>query len=966
MAKTVPQAVRDALLCFANQPKTGGVTPPDIGPRSRQWWKDNTPEEYDTYFDYFMSRATWLYFRDEPPPFCYQPPNLPTAETVGVTPFNSSTVELHGKVIDDGGEKCGVRFQYGETTDYDHYTLWYEGKETNDIFEEFISNLEGTKTYHYRAQIRNSNGVSGGEDKTFTTTPEITVPVGHTNDAVDISMTTAILKGFLSDPGGEPCEYRFQWGETDAYGNDTAWRPGAWTFSIVSQLITGLEIFTNYHFRVQFKNSAGTFSGEDYTFKTTHYITLYDDYIYQKQGKHLNYSTAWANCRNAEVGDYLWPITSPALDIHWYGYLNKWAIGKDRVFISFDTEGLTPKKATLKFHIGAKTNQRLEAEMRVYVFKKAENFATTDWGAGTLIKTYKYSTTPANAWYEIEVASEYLNSEGKTCFRFVMRKDEDNLQEGEPAKDPMDYQNGMEVGQTIDDFPPELTVVYCDLPTCSTDKATDIYGDRATLKGYLDDSGGEECEYRFQYGKTAALGEVTIWRAGIISYETFKEKIEDLDPETVYYYRAQAKNSAGTFNGKIESFSTVEATQSPVCTTKEAEAVGYTTAELRGYLENDGGEECEYRFEYGKNLPYKKTTGWKGSIRSFEHFLLKLWRLDVDTGYHYRVQVKNSSGISSGEDITFKTFPTWGKPLCETLPAIEIEHDNARIRGIVNDDLGQECEYRFQWGKTTDYGSKAAWKKPVHTGEKYSRGIQKLDADTLYHFRAEVKNVMGTNIGKDLTFNTLSAGGEPEVLTVGSEDHNDYSVTLKGFIQNDGKEKCQYRFVWGYGAEYTFETPWWVDKELGENFNCLIWDITPNIDCHFRAEIRNRLGTAYGEDKTFNLSSVGTLPGCSTCNPSNVTKITAIINGRLIWDQGEDCEVRFCYGQNRDCTKSTPWEGPYREKTTISKKIISLAPFRSIYYRVEVKNSHGTSKGKVFDFTTGLQQFFSEVIYRYE
>ena len=966
MAKTVPQAARDALLCFTNQPKTGGVTPPDIGPRSRQWWKDNTPEGYDDYFEYFMSKATWLYFRDEPPPFCYQPPNLPAAETVGVTPFNPSTVELHGKVIDDGGEECAVRFQYGETTDYDHYTFWYEGKKTDNVFEEFIGNLEGGKTYHYRAQIRNSHGVSGGEDKTFTTTPEITVPFGHTRDAVDISINTAILKGFLSDAGGEPCEYRFQYGKTDTYGNDTAWRPGAWTFSTVSQLITGLLINTDYHFRVQFKNSAGTFSGEDYTFKTLKGLVQEEDVCMYKNGMSAYYSQAWINFRAATVeGCSSGEIGSPGMDIN--GGFGSYQVRSQRMILPFDTSQLSsqPKKAKLKIKLWTPQQARSPYTVNLYIFYKDTAPTFGNWDSGTLFAKINPDDYELPGWIELEIPGEKINLEGKTCFRFAMTIDAENIENGAPGYNIWDYID-LNIENYLPTYPAELIPVSCDLPTCSTSPAKDIYGDRATLNGYLDDSGGEECEYRFQWGKTAALGEETIWRAGIISYENFKEKIEDLDPETTYYYRAQVKNSAGTFSGKIESLTTKESTKLPTCTTKEAETVRYTTAELRGYLDDDGGEECQYRFEYGKILPYKKTTGWKGALRNFEHFHLKLWRLDVDTGYHYRVQVKNSSGISSGEDITFKTYPTWGKPLCETLPAIEIEHDTARIRGIVNDDLGQDCEYRFQWGKTTDYGSKAAWKKPVHTGEKYSRGIQKLDADTLYHFRAEVKNIMGTNIGKDLTFNTLSAGGEPEVLTVGSEDHNDYSVTLKGFIQNDGKEKCQYRFVWGYGAEYTFETPWWTDKELGENFNCLIWDITPNIDCHFRAEIRNRLGTAYGEDKTFNLSSVGTLPGCSTCNPSNVTKITAIINGRLIWDQGEDCEVRFCYGQNRDCTKSTPWEGPYREKTTISKKIISLAPFRSIYYRVEVKNSHGTSKGSVRWFTTGFQDFWDQEISQYQ
>ena len=76
---------------------------------------------------------------------------------------------LNGKLDDDGGEACDVRFEWGETDSYGHYTPWRSGKVTDDTFSHIIKGLKGRTTYHYRAQAKNSAGTSNGSDMTFTT-----------------------------------------------------------------------------------------------------------------------------------------------------------------------------------------------------------------------------------------------------------------------------------------------------------------------------------------------------------------------------------------------------------------------------------------------------------------------------------------------------------------------------------------------------------------------------------------------------------------------------------------------------------------------------------------------------------------------------------------------------------------------------------------------------------------------------
>ncbi len=84
---------------------------------------------------------------------------------------------------------------------------------------------------------------------------------------------------------------------------------------------------------------------------------------------------------------------------------------------------------------------------------------------------------------------------------------------------------------------------------------------QATLVGEIMDDGGDpNLEVWFQYGKTSVYGYQTAHQS---KYGTglFCATVYNLEPCTTYYYRAVAKNSAGTSYGDSKSFTT---TCSPV------------------------------------------------------------------------------------------------------------------------------------------------------------------------------------------------------------------------------------------------------------------------------------------------------------------------------------------------------------------------------------------------------------------
>lgn len=68
--------------------------------------------------------------------------------------------------------------------------------------------------------------------------------------------------------GGDPVEYRFQYGESVSYNRATTWAGDKVTGENFQKTITGLNGATTYYYRAQLRNEAGTVSCSGKQFKT--------------------------------------------------------------------------------------------------------------------------------------------------------------------------------------------------------------------------------------------------------------------------------------------------------------------------------------------------------------------------------------------------------------------------------------------------------------------------------------------------------------------------------------------------------------------------------------------------------------------------------------------------------------------------------------------------------------------------
>jgi hypothetical protein len=81
--------------------------------------------------------------------------------------------------------------------------------------------------------------------------------------------------------------------------------------------------------------------------------------------------------------------------------------------------------------------------------------------------------------------------------------------------------------------------------------------------------------------------------------------------------------------------------------------------------------------------------------------------------------------------------------------------NRARVAGVVN-TIGAATSYRFEFGRTTAYGSASAPRTLTAGGEPVdvSAAVTGLRPNTLYHYRLVATHTQGTTEGRDRTFRT--------------------------------------------------------------------------------------------------------------------------------------------------------------------------------------------------------------------
>jgi len=194
----------------------------------------------------------------------------------------------------------------------------------------------------------------------------------------------------------------------------------------------------------------------------------------------------------------------------------------------------------------------------------------------------------------------------------------------------------------------------------------------------------------------------------------------------------------------------------PVATTGIADAITQTTADLNGTVDPNGSLTT-YHFEYGTSAAYGLTTPETPIGDGADPLPVKasISGLTRDTTYHYRLVATNPAGISRGANRTLRTDPGPQPPTVRSTTSRDPSSRSVRLLTTV-DPNGQETSVRFEYGRTTGYGSFTGRVSAGagDSGVPVSITLDRLRPNTRYHYRAVATNGTGSARSLNRSFTT--------------------------------------------------------------------------------------------------------------------------------------------------------------------------------------------------------------------
>jgi formylglycine-generating enzyme required for sulfatase activity len=303
-----------------------------------------------------------------------------------------------------------------------------------------------------------------------------------------------------------------------------------------------------------------------------------------------------------------------------------------------------------------------------------------------------------------------------------------------------------------------FTTATVGLPTVNTNMVSGITSSSAISGGFIQNDGGASIIARGVCWSTSpnpTNGLTTKTNDGA-GTGNFISNLGGLIPNTVYYLRAYATNSAGTSYGNQISFSTLELALSTI-STKAAFGITRTTASSGGNITSDGGGNISARgvcWNTSQNPTIVLTTKTIDGTGT-GNYSSSLSGLSPNTQYFIRAYATNEVGTAYGNEIIILT-DSLAKPTLSTTNIFSISSSSAASGGNVTNDGGSSVISRgVCWSSNPNPTSSLASKTIDGTGTGiFSSSLNNLNPNTKYYIRSYATNNVGTAYGNQLIFYT--------------------------------------------------------------------------------------------------------------------------------------------------------------------------------------------------------------------
>lgn len=597
--------------------------------------------------------------------------DLPEVTTNNVTDITQTSAKGGGEVTNDGGTTVterGICWSISHNPTINNYKV--QAGEGTGSFLCDISDLNANTTYYVRAYAINSKGTAYGDEVSFNTSANL--PTVSTGSVTNITTTSAMGSGNVTNDGGSTVTERgFCWstnhvptigGQHVVAGNGT----GSFTAAMAN-----LTANTTYYVRAYATNGAGTAYGDEVEFTT---LSISIPGVTTASVTNIGQTTATGGGNIISDGGAT--VTECGIC---------WSTDHDPTISNSHATGIV-QSGTNNFVVNM-TN--LTVNTTYYVKAYAINSQGTAYGEEVEFKTEAISkpTVSTNNVTNITQTSatcggNVASDGGATVTaRGVCWSTSQNptvsgshTTDGTGTGSFTSNITGLTQGTTYyvrayatnsagTSYGEQKTFTTnsVNLPTVTTNSVTNVQQTTATCGGNVTADGGSTVTARGVCWSTSqnptVNGNHTSNGTGTGS---FTSSITGLSPNTTYYVRAYATNSAGTAYGTQRTFTTLSQIYVPTVTTNSVTNITQTTATCGGNVVNNGGATVTARgvcWSTSSNPTINNSHTSNGTGTG--SFTSNITGLTAGTTYYVRAYATNSAGTGYGEQKSFTTAGTW-------------------------------------------------------------------------------------------------------------------------------------------------------------------------------------------------------------------------------------------------------------------------------------------------------------------
>jgi hypothetical protein len=310
--------------------------------------------------------------------------------------------------------------------------------------------------------------------------------------------------------------------------------------------------------------------------------------------------------------------------------------------------------------------------------------------------------------------------------------------------------------------------------------------------------------------------------------------------------------------------------------------------------------------------------------------------------------------------------PELPPPTPETETATAVGEAEATLNATVNPHGGEVDACRFEYGRSTSYGSSVPCDRLPGSGTgpvAVSVTLRGLAAGTEYHFRITVEYrggpgreaagyEGGAGSGADASFTTV--GRAPSAVSEAASTITETSATLTGEVDPNGGEVEACSFEYGSTTSYgslapcsmlpagSGETPVAVSASVGS--------LSPDSEYHFRVVASNHAGSAEGFDRT--MWTLPTPPVVIAAPPSGITQASATLNATVDPGGGTVTSCEFEFNTSEFYVPCAVMPGAGAGPVAVSASVDGLEAGTAYQYRLVATNASGTTYGAIETFTT--------------